>query len=203
MKNSNYIINGILAVAVIVLFIMQFTGGKANKKELETVEAGADSVSYHLPIAYIRTDSLLANYKFFIDLNDAGIKKIEDKKLIINKRSEDFKSKVLDFQQKAQMNAFISQERQQQEQNRLAGQQQELEKYIAQVDQEMQLEQAKMNQQLIDTIVASLKIFNTPKKYEMIFSNVGTDNIYYSDDSYDITKEVTDFLNARYVQTKK
>ena len=203
MKNSNYIINGILAVAIIILFIMQFTGGKTKEKASDTVEAVADSAKYHLPIAYIRTDSLLANYKFFIDLNEAGIKKIEDKKLIINKRSDSFKKEVLDFQQKAQMNAFISAERQAQEQNRLAGQQQELEKYISQVDQEMALEQAKMQQQLTDTIIAALKIFNTPRKYEIILSNAGTDNILYADESYDITKEVTDFLNGRYVSAKK
>ena len=203
MKNSSYIINGIFAVAIIILFIMQFTGRKSNGKNSENMEAVTDSIDYHLPIAYIRTDSLLPNYKFFIDLNEAGIKKIEDKKLIINRRSESFKKEVLEFQQKAQMNAFISDERRMQEQNRLANQQQDLEKFMAQVDQEITIEQSKMQQQLIDTIITALRIYNTPKKYEMILSNAGTDNILYAEDSYDITKEVTDFLNARYVPVKK
>ncbi|MCL1933356.1 MAG: OmpH family outer membrane protein [Candidatus Azobacteroides sp.] len=203
MKNSNYIINGILAIAVIVLFILQFTGRKSSMNPSETLGFVTDSTGHHLPIAYIRTDSLLTNYKFFIDLNDAGIKKLEDKKLDINRRSEKLKKEILDYQQKAQMNAFISQDRQMQEQNRLAGLQQDFENYYAQAQQEIAVEQTKMNQQLQDTIVAALKLFNMPRKYELILSNTGTDNILYAGDSYDITKEVTDFLNARYEQLKK
>ena len=59
-----------------------------------------------------------------------------------------------------------------------------------------------MNQQLQDTIVSALKVFNNPQKYQLILSNVGTDNIVYADDSYDITKEIIEFLNARYVPSK-
>jgi len=202
MKNSNYIINGILVIAIIVLFLLQFTGKKSGTKQSETKEITSESANFHLPIAYIRTDSLLSNYKFFIDLNDASIKKLEDRKLDINKRTEALRTRIANYYQKAQMNAFISQERQQQEQNTLASAQQDLDNYISQSTQEMQAEQNKMQQQLIDTIVVALKIFNTPKKYEMILSNAGTDNILYADDSYDITKEVTEFLNARYVPAK-
>jgi len=201
MKNSNYIINGILLAAIIVLFILQFTG-RGGMKSSDAADAAADSTGCHLPIAYIRTDSLLANYNFSKDLNEALMKKMEDKKLDINRRSEKFKKEVIDFQQKAQMNAFISQERQMQEQNRLAGMQQDLENYAAQSDKELTQEQIKMNQQLQDTIVAALKVFNGSKKYHLILSNVGTDNIFYSDDTYDITKDVIEFLNARYVPTK-
>jgi outer membrane protein len=201
MKN-NYIINGILAVAVIVLFVLQFTGKKTDTKNDAVGGVVTDSSVLHLPIAYIRTDSLMVNYKFFNDLNDAIIKKMENQKLVINQRTQKFQKEYVEFQQKAQMNAFISAERQQQEQNRLIGQQQDLENYAAQAEKELALEQMKMNQQLQDTIVAALKVFNNPQKYQFILSNVGTDNIVYADDSYDITKEVIEFLNARYVPSK-
>jgi outer membrane protein len=45
-----------------------------------------------------------------------------------------------------------------------------------------------------------LKQFNTPKKYEYILSNAGTDNILYADEKYDITTEIIEYLNARYVK---
>ena len=201
MKN-NYIISGILTVAVIVLFVLQFTGKKTDTKNNVAVETITDSTNFHLPIAYIRTDSLMANYKFFNDLNEAIIKKMENQKLIINQRTQKLQKEFLEFQQKAQMNAFISAERQQQEQSRLLGQQQDLENYAAQAERELALEQMKMNQQLQDTIVAALKVFNNPQKYQLILSNVGTDNILYADDSYDITKEIIEFLNIRYVPSK-
>jgi len=202
MKNSNYIINGILLVAVIVLFILQFSGRKANAKHPEIAELMADSTNFHLPVAYVRTDSLLPNYNFFNDLNEIYIKKMEDRRLVINQRADKLNKDVIDFQQKVQMNAFITQERAAQEQDRLLKQKQDLDNYADQVNKELSLEQAKMLQQVTDTIIAGLKLFNTPQKYQLIFSNAGTDNILYADDSYDITKEVIDFLNARYTPSK-
>jgi len=203
MKNSNYIINGILIVAIIVLFILQFTGNKTNTKSPNNLGFVADSTGFHLPIAYINTDSLLSNYKFYLDLSDDLLKKQEDKSLDIKRRDDNLKKQIADFYQKAQNNIFITPERAQQEENRLLGLRQDLENYVAQISQEMSIEQAKMNKQLTDTITTALKDFNTPKKYEFILSNVGTDNILYADDSYDITVEATEFLNARYVPSKK
>ena len=200
MKNSNYIINGILLLAIIVLFILQFTGRSADSKHRDTAGIVSDSTDCHLPIAYIRTDSLMLNYKFSIDLSETLMKKFEEKKLDFNRKSDTFRKDVALFQEKAQMNAFITPDRREAEQNRLANKQQELENYAAQIDRELSLEQSKMNQQLTDTIVAGLRLFNTPKKYEMIFSNMGTDNILLADDSYDITQEFINFLNDRYVK---
>jgi len=202
MKNYNYIINGALTVAIIILFILQFTGRKADSNRPVSIEALLDSTGFHLPVAYIRTDSLLMNYKFYNDLTEANLKKIEDKKLDINKRSENFQKQVYDFQEKAQRNLFISPDRQRQEENRLTTMRDDLQKYVAQVEQELSIENDKMQRQLHDTIVNAIKLFNTPKKYELIFSNTGTDNLFYADDSYDITQEIIDFLNARYIPGK-
>jgi len=202
MKNNNYIINGILIVAIIVLFILQFTGRKADIKQPETAEAITESTNSYLPIAFVQTDSLMPNYIFFNDLSKTLMKNLEDKRLIIKQREERFQKEYLDYQEKAQRNVFISPERQRQEENRLYSLQQELNNLMTQVEQEMSLEQSKMSQQLQDTIVTALKQFNTPKKYEYILSNAGTDNILYAGDEYDITKEVIEFLNARYTQSQ-
>ena len=202
MKNSNYIISGILFIAVIVLFILHFTGKGINAKKSDAVAVTSDSAGFHLPIAYIRTDSLLPKYKFFTDMNEALMKKAEDKRLDLNKQADKWTKDVADFQQKVQMNAFITQERATQEQNKLRQRQQDLDNLASQTDKEMQIEQAKVSQQIQDTIIAALKLFNTPKKYELILSNAGADNILYADDSYDITNEVLKFLNARYVPAK-
>ena len=202
MKNRNYIINGVLIVAVIVLFILQFTGKRVNTNQSQAIEALTDSTGFRLPVAFVRTDSLMANYKFFIDLNEVQTKKVEDKRLQINQRNEVLQKNVVDFQQKARNNAFISQERMEQEQNRLVNMQQDLQNYAAQADKELSAEAAKMLQQVTDTIVSAMKVFNTPRKYHLILSNAGTDNILYADDAYDITKEFAAFLNARYVPSK-
>ena len=197
MKNSNYIINGVLALAIIVLFILHFTGKGTFGKKSDTKGIAADSAEVRLPIAYVRTDSLLSNCKFFNNLNDALIKKAEDKRLQINQKAEQLNKDVVDFQQKAKMNAFLTQERMEQEQNKLLGRKQDLDALADQADKEIAAERVRVSTQVIDTIISSLKQFNNPKKYQLILSNSGTDNILYADEAYDITKEVIDFLNTR------
>ena len=198
MKNVNYIINGILAVAVIVLFILHFSGGKSNRSNSYNSLTGDSINKCLLPVAYIRTDSLLANYKLYKDLSEANMREIENHQLDINQRKQRFEKDVQDFQQKVQLNAFITQERQNQEGARLQKAQNDLENYAAQVQQTLADKSAQMQRQLQDSVLNGLKVFNTPQKYQIIFSNIGTDNFYYIDDKYDITREVTDFLNARY-----
>lgn len=198
MKNVTYIINGILVVAVIVLFILHFSGGKSNRVGNYGSFDG-DSINRSLlPVAYIRTDSLLANYKLFKDLNEASIKEFENHQLDINQRKQKFEKEVQEFQQKVQLNAFITQDRMNQEGARLEKTRNDLQRYAAQIEQSLAEKQELLQQQLRDSVLSGLKLFNTPQKYQMIFSNIGTDNFYYVDDVYDITLEVVDFLNARY-----
>jgi len=197
MKNSNYIINGVLIVAVIVLFILHFTGKGTFNKSADAKGIAADSANIRLPIAYVRSDSLLTNCKFFNNLNDALIKKAEDRRLQYSQKADKLNKDYVEFQQKAQANAYLTQESQAQAQNKLVSQKQDLDAFADQIDKEMSAERQKVSAQVIDTIISSLKLFNTPKKYQLILSNSGTDNILYADEVYDITKEVIDFLNAR------
>ena len=203
MKNAHYIINGILAVAVIVLFILHFSGGKRNQLNNNSLSEGDSIRQSLLPVAYIRTDSLLNNYMLFKDLNEASMNELENHRLDINQRKQRFEKEVRDFQQKVQLNAFITQERMNQEGARLEKTRNDLERYAAQIEQSLSEKQMHMQQQLQDSVLSGLKLFNVPQKYQIIFSNIGTDNFYYIDDAYDITKEVVDFLNARYTPTKE
>jgi outer membrane protein len=203
MKNANYIINGILAVAVIVLFILHFSGGKSNQISSYGSFSGDSINQALLPVAYIRTDSLLNNYKLFKDLNEASLKELENHRLDINQRKQKFEKEVQDFQQKVQLNAFITQERMNQEGSRLEKTRNDLERYAAQIEQSLSEKQMLLQQQLQDSVLSGLKLFNMPQKYQIIFSNIGTDNFYYADDMYDITKQVVDFLNARYTPAKE
>jgi outer membrane protein len=203
MKNVNYIINGILAVAVIVLFILHFSGGKGNQSSNYGSFEGDSINKSLLPMAYIRTDSLLNNYKLFKDLNEASMKELENHRLDINQRKQRFEKEVQDFQQKVQLNAFLTQDRMRQEGANLEKKRNDLEMHAAQIEQNLAEKQLKMQQQLQDSVLSGLKLFNMPQKYQVIFSNIGTDNFYYVDDAYDITNEVIEFLNARYTPAKE
>jgi outer membrane protein len=201
MKNTNYIINGILVIAVIILFILQFSGKKCQQ-ENDTVLQG-DSIVSHLPVAYVDADSLLANFNFYNHLMNDYELKISKQNNQLNQRYQGYQKEVIEFQQKAQNNSFLSRERMEQESARLARKQREIEQTAAQMEQELALEQRILQQQLSDTLSSAMKEYNSPQKYQIIFTKSGNTNILYANKSYNITQEVIEFLNGRYKTEKE
>jgi outer membrane protein len=198
MKNINLITNGILLIAVIVLFALHFSGNKKSATQSEATAVG-DSVKFtKLPIAYVNVDSLLINYSFAKDLNEALLRKQEGSRASLNEKAKVLQAEMGDFQKKVDNNAFLSRDRAEAEQRRLMGKQQEFEQMKERLSSELMVQQQKMNEQLRDTINAFLKEYNKEKNYHLIISNTMFDNILYAKESYNITKEVVEQLNERY-----
>jgi len=197
MKNVNYIINGVLALAVIVLFVMQFSE-KEKSEETKPFAVGEDGSIATLPLAYVNMDSLLLNYNYSKDLNEIIMKKQEDSRVNLNQRANSLRNDVQDFEKKLQNNAFLTRERAEQEQQRLMKKEQDLRVLEERLTQELMNEQQKLTQQLRDTIVSQLGAYNQSKGYQVVFSNTMGDNILLAGDAYDITDELIDFLNKSY-----
>ena len=94
------------------------------------------------------------------------------------------------------------QERAEQEQQRLLNKRQELQDLDNRLSQELMEEQQKLNEQLRDSIVSQLKVFNQSRGFQVVFSNTAGDNILLANDAYDITTELLEYLNKNYA-TKK
>ena len=195
MKNINYVINGVLAVAVVILYIMQFSGKKESS--VTRTFASAGDTTALLPIAYVNVDSLLLNYNYSKDL------KQENSRANITQKARSLQGEMQDFQRKVENNAFLTRERAEQEQQRLLNKQQELQNLDNQLAQELMQEQQKLNEQLRDTVVSQLKAFNLGRGYQVVFSNTVGDNILLAGDSYDITGELLEYLNKNYSSPAK
>ena len=192
MRNINYVINGVLAVAVVILYVMQFS----DKKESGVTRtfAPTEDQTALLPIAYVNVDSLLLNYNYSKDLNEI----ILNSRANITQKARSLESEMQEFQRKIENNAFLTRERAQQEQQRLMKKQEELQNLDNQLAQELMQEQQKLNEQLRDTIVSQLRAFNQDKGFQVVFSNRVGDNMLLAGNSYDITAELLDFLNKNY-----
>lgn len=198
MKHSYfYIINGVLAIGLIALYILFFTSQPSSDQKMQIRFNPGDS-TFILPVAYVNIDSLLTNYNFAKDLNEALMRKEESSRATLNQKETQLNAAAQEFQRKLQNNAFLSQERAEQEQQRILKMQQEYQQTAQNLSREFALEQQKLNLQLADTIKANLVEFNKDKNYEIIFSNTASDNILYADKKYDITREVIRFLNNKY-----
>ena len=190
MNKVQILVNVVLVAAVAALFILHF-----GKKECASSEVAAPSEV--MPVAYLNVDSLLASYSFAIEASEKLMSKQEDARLKMNTKLRTFQNEVADFQRKLQNNAFLSRERAEKEQQRLAQKEQELQELEAKLTQDIMLENQKLNMQLADSLTNFLQVFNADGRYHVILSNTAKDNVLMAAEQYDITDEVVAGLNAR------
>lgn len=201
MKNLSLVINGILAVAIIILFILFFKT-KSTTENTPSLKFENDTTAT-LPIAYVNIDSVLTNYQYAKEASDALMKKTETSRASINQKQKQLVSEQQEFQRKYQNNAFLSQERAEQEATRIQKLGAELEQTASRLDNELTMEQIRVNNQLADSVRLCIKEFNKTANYHIIFSNSGLDNVLYAKDKYNITDKVIELLNARHAASSK
>lgn len=194
MNKIQIVINVILVAAVATLFGLHF----ANKSCEPAAQAVA--TSENMPMAYINMDSLLLNYTFAQDVNEKLMKKQEDARLKLNTKARTLQNEMADFQRKLENNAFLSRERAEKEQQRLLKKQQELQDLEAKLTEEIMMENQKLNVQLADTLIQFMEEFNADGRYHMILSNTAKDNVIIAAEQYDVTNEVIEALNKRYIK---
>ena len=175
--------SSIVAAAIAVLFAGSLASCSNSQPSITPASSIAEGAS--LPIAYVNTDSLLANYNMAKDLNEELIKKTEDARASINSQAAALEKEVNEFQRKVQTNAFLNEQRAQSEANRLQNKKDQLDQLNYKLQNDLAQEQAQMNDRLIDTIQSVLKEYNAVKKFELILSNTMHDNILLDNPKYD------------------
>jgi outer membrane protein len=190
-------VNGLAALALIVMFA-QCSGKSGAEAAGDTSSTQAEGELSGLKIAFVEVDTLLSKYNFSIDLNEAMVKKSENVRLTLNQKANDLEKQKQEFQTKYQNNAYLSQERAQQEYNRIGKLEQDLQQLANKLQSELVSENEKNSLLLRDSINAFLKDYNKTKRYNMIISNTGFDNLLYADEAFNITKEIVEGLNKRY-----
>ena len=76
-----YIINGVLVVAVVVLFILFFINKEENSKEQALTEGEV------LPIAYVNIDTLLLNYDLYKSMSEELLQEEERSRASVNQKA--------------------------------------------------------------------------------------------------------------------
>ncbi len=197
MNKIQLTINIVLVAAVAALFVLFFTC-ESSSKPASVSGAEALVTGEQLPIAYLNLDSLLTQYTFAIEANEALMSKQEDARLKLNTRANNLQKEMNDFQHKLQNNAFLSRERAEAAQQKLIQKQQDLQELEAKLTQDIMVENQKLNLQLQDTLNNFLKEFNAEGTYQIIFANTANDNVLLAQPGHDITAEIVEALNARY-----
>ena len=199
MKNLSLILNGVLFIAVGVLFYLQLStgsgksGSSASPGIVQSVPAG------EMQIVYVNIDTLLNNYDYFVDLQAQFSDRQAELEAQMNASTREYETNALDFQNKVQKGLVTRREAAELEQQLLAEQQN---LYALRDELTMQLaeEEQVSNRKLIDNIMEFLKVYNQDKGYQFIFSNSFGDNVLFATESLDITYSVLVGINEQYRQ---
>lgn len=202
MKNIHIVLTVLLLIAVIILFVLHFSGGSKPSANTAGNKAGNDSVySGSHDIASINVDSLLKSYKYYDELEKKLLDRQKNMESDLNRKMAAFEKEAAEFQKKVQNNSFLSQESAMKQQEELMEKQQNLYKLREDMTNELMKASADMEMQLLDTVTNFLKQFNTNNEYRYIL-NSGA--FLYGNAGLDITDTVANLLNLRYeaVQAK-
>ena len=95
------------------------------------------------------------------------------------------------------INAFVSAEAQQAEQQKLIRMQQEGQALSAELSEKLALKQQSLLEDMMKSVRDQLKEYNKDGRYKLILTKVG-DNILYAEDALDITEDFIKYLNEHY-----
>jgi outer membrane protein len=197
MKGTSLIVSILLFLAIAVLYVLHFTGNNKDKSQAVNGQPAEEQKS--LKFAYVKADSLILNYDLAQDLHDEFTKKQEAYTSEYGAKRKTFEQEAAEFQQKLQRGGFLTEQRAIQERDRLVNKEQE----ISKLDQELSSKLAEMqqanNQQLIDSLINYLKIYNVNRKFDYVFNSA---DILIGPEPSNITAEVLKQMNLRYQATK-
>lgn len=197
MKNASLILNVVLLVAVVVLFVLHFSG----KSTGGSTYSGGSSTPSNLKVAYVNQDTVLKYYEY-VKVNIAKLE-AKEKQLdqALQARQQTLQREVQQYQAGANnltrgQAIAIEEDLQKKGQN--------LQMFQQQASQEMMEEQARISEELHDKITTFLESYSKERGIEVILKLDRNSDVLYAGDSLDISRDVVAGLNEAWkVESEK
>ena len=142
-------------------------------------------------------DSVTSQYKFAQEIKEALEKDAAAHQTRLQGKSAAIQKAAADFERRMRINAFVSAEAQQAEQQKLIRMQQEGQALSAELSEKLALKQQSLLEDMMKSIREQLKDYNKDGRYKLILTKVG-DNILYAEGALDITEDFIKYLNEHY-----
>jgi outer membrane protein len=197
MKNLSLILNGVLLIAVAILFYLHFS---ANKQPSGDPGSSASSIPTDIKIAYINSDSVLEHYEYLkanrVQLEEKT-KKIEQE---YRNRAQGLQNEITAYQRNVN-NMTLGQVKAVEED--LGKKQQNLQMYQQSISQQLMEEESKLNRELYERVTKFLKKYATDNNLQVVLKYDPTSDVLFAGEALDVSKDVIDGLNATYLDEKK
>lgn len=211
MKNAQTIITIIFAFAIGLLFILvaqknntSSTPEPQQPAQIATTDSAGNVVMKSFPVAYVILDSLMQNYEYYklLEKQYEALVKKEDN--LLQQKAAAFEKEVSEFQYNAQ-NGLITSRAAETKQVELQKKQEQLMQLQQTKGAELAQHEQALMAQLVDSVKATIKIYNADNRFEIILNNAFNSNILYATESLNITQGILSLMNERYAQstTKK
>lgn len=189
-------------ILLLPLLIASLLLGSCNKKQngqpttSDSLTAVTADPTHQLKIGVVSLDSLYKNYEYYTQANKQIEAQIKRNQQALANKAQKAQQAYASYMEKAQKGLFTTQAQVDAEEKRITAMQQEGAQLEQRYAEEAMKAQADAQKALHDEVVAQLKAFNEDKKYDLILTSVGLEGVMYAGESFDITQEVIDFLNA-------
>jgi len=197
MKLTNIVTNVVLAAAIIVLFVLQFTGGE--KQENKSAQASMSQMAdpSDISIAYFNMDSVMSGWQLYFEYQQVLGKKQSELEADFAGKTETFYQSVQDAQYKIQK-GLVTRTEAEQLQQQLATEEQNLQVLQNQYAVQLQEEGMVRNRQMLDKIETYVAELSESTGYSYVYSYSFGGNLIYGAKSLDITTAVVAGLNEMY-----
>ena len=196
MKKSSIIIQAVIVLAVIVLYVLHFTG----KGSGHSSGSASDSTSVTLAsgsIAYVNIDSVIANYEMTKDLNKEFQEKGKKIDSELSSKSKSLQQNYQDLQYKAQRGLEVRAKLEEMGQQ-LQLEEQNLYKLRDTYGAQLQEENAVMLRKIMNDVMEFMKEYNKDKHYSYVLGNTFDGKILFADPGLDISLDIIKGLNEKY-----
>lgn len=194
MKNVSLVLNAVLLLAVAVLYYLHFSSPKAS------VAGGNSGVLLQdAKIAYINSDSVLKHYEYLTvnrtSLESRGLQMEQD----FRNRAQSLQNDVAAYQRNVNSMTFGQAKAVEED---LTKKQQNLQMYQQKLQQDLAIEEGKLNKELYDRITAFLKDYAKQNELQIVLKYDPTSDVLFGGETLDITQPVIDGLNSAYKNEK-
>jgi outer membrane protein len=190
----------ILSVAVAAIICACNATGNTTPQAAGAAQTGAAPQG---SIVYVQLDSLINQYDMFNDLRSELENKAQAIQDDLTKKGRSFESAAKDFQAKIEK-GLLTRSQAEEQQQRLAERQQNLQNLSQQKQYEMAEEEAVMGRRVMDAVQTYLQKYNQEKGYAMIITtSAATNTVIVGNPALDITQDVLTGLNNEYIKSKK
>lgn len=198
--NALIISNIILLIAVIALFILQFSSEDKQGPKKQTSEVKQAPNDGGLMVGYINTDSVLSQYKM-VETLEAKLKgEGEAMRNELKRRQENLKRKLQNYQSKVKNNNITMEEAKRTEQA-LMQEEEQLYKLQQEYANQYADKTMGMNQELVDTVRTFLNRYNKRYNFDYILAkSQAKNNILFAKDTFNITSSVIKQMNKEYLE---